>query len=212
MQFPFSPEARAAVVIKTVVGRVSKPGMALGDLNLSKRVISRQSVWGCLSCTAQKKYHQQQYHPSLALTQQLLPLNNHMTSQQASDLSNPFRQMTFSQSSGSILISLPAPNIPSASSAAELYHDFIALPYVQLHNLSPCANYSLNPVPPRLLTCRLLNRFRIFYQLTQPINIHPLRCTLALTHTLTHAHTYTHVVAYSPQHGQHSCFSQSPVL
>lgn len=135
-----------------------------------------------------------------------------MTSQQASDLSKPFRQMTFSRSSGSILISLPAPNIPSVSSAAELYHDFIALPYVQLCKLSPCVTSSLNPVPPRLLTCRLLNKFRIFYYLTQPSNIHPLRRMLSLTHTLTHAHTTAHLVAYSPQHGQHSCFSQESAL
>lgn len=135
-----------------------------------------------------------------------------MTSQQANDLSNPFRQMTFSRSSGSILISLPAPNIPSVSSAAELYHDFIALPYVQLCSLSPCVTSSLNPVLPRLLTCRLLNRFRIFYYLTQPSNIHPLRRMLSLTHTLTHAHTTAHLVAYSPQHGQHSCFSQESAL
>ncbi|KAK7824729.1 hypothetical protein U0070_020236, partial [Myodes glareolus] len=114
-------------------------------------------------------------------TYHLLPLKNHMISQQASDLSNPFRQMTLFRST------------------AELYHDFIALPYVQLCKLSPCVTSSLNPVPPRLLTCRLLNRFRIFYHLTQPSNVHPLRRTFSLTHTLTHAHTSAHLVAYSPQ-------------
>lgn len=155
---------------------------------------------------------QQKHSSSVTLIYHLLPLNNHMASQQASDLSNPFRQMTFSRSSGSILISLPAPNIPSASSAAELYHDFIALPSVQLYSLSPCVTSSLIPVPPRLLTCRPLNRFRIFYHLTQPSNIHSLRRTLSLTHTLTHAHTSAHLVAYSPQHGQHSCFSQASAL